>query len=419
MSIDSKKFRKAFGPVASALILGTVAAVTVAGCDGTDNPLCCSEDDFQVGGTITFEGDAEVAVALQAVADISGIAAASLDDLTGACRTMAEELDAPAADRKAAEALTDKREKMEVYCELAVAAILDFKARAGASLTVEFQPPACSASVSAKADCQGGCSASAECDVQANPPTCEGGKLEVSCKGGCTGKAGASVSCTGSCSAECSGKCTAQGGVECSGKCEGTCKGAAEGGTGEGIQADGTCSGTCEGTCEVTAPGASCEGTCEGSCSATCEGSAEASVKCDGECAGEFEPLKCEGGELKGGCEGDAKCEANCYASVKAKAECTPPSINIAFSAGGDLQIQGKLKAVLEANLGLVAALEARFSALGEAMGTVSGNINADFLAEIKVACIPVVVAALANAVLDVEGTATASVSVLGAVTGG
>ena len=59
MSIDSKKFRKAFGPVASALILGTVAAVTVAGCDdiGPD-ALCCTEDDFQVGGTVTFEGDA-------------------------------------------------------------------------------------------------------------------------------------------------------------------------------------------------------------------------------------------------------------------------------------------------------------------------------------------------------------------------
>ena len=57
-------------------------------------------------------------------------------------------------------------------------------------------------------------------------------------------------------------------------------------------------------------------------------------------------------------------------------------------------------------------------TALGSAMGTVSGNIDADFLADIKVACIPVVVAALANAVLDVEGTATASLSILGTVGG-
>ena len=38
----------------------------------------------------------------------------------------------------------------------------------------------------------------------------------------------------------------------------------------------------------------------------------------DAGCDGDFEPLKCEGGELKGGCSVDAKCEANCDASVSA-----------------------------------------------------------------------------------------------------
>jgi hypothetical protein len=350
------------------------------------------------------------------VADFAAIASASVDDLTAACRTIAEDLDADKAERDAAEQTPDKRARMEAYCNLAVSAIGTFKAQAGGTLTVNFQPPVCEASISAKADCQASCSGSASCDIQANPPTCEGGKLEVSCKGGCTAMGSASVSCEGSCTGSCEGECVADaGGVECDGACEGTCTaGGMAGGT--GIQADGTCQGMCDGTCKATAPSASCNGTCKGSCSATCQGSADVAVKCDGACDADYEPLKCTGGELKGGCEVEAKCEGNCDASVKAKAECKPPSIEVAFSGAADVEAAGKLKLVLEANLGLVAALEARLDGMFQIAGTFAGNINANVLAEVKVACIPVIVSAVGEAASDVEASFTATGNIIASV---
>jgi hypothetical protein len=389
------------------LLCGLVATATVPGCSGEDNPLCCGEGDFKVGGTVNVTGQA--GVAMQAVADFAAIASASIDDLTGACRTIAEELDADPAQRKAADALGDKREKMTTYCDLAVGAIGKFKAAAAGTLTVDFQPPVCEASISAKANCQAKCSGSAECDLKANPPTCEGGKLEISCKGSCTGSAGASISCEGTCSGSCDGECTAEAGVDCNGRCEGTCAG--------NIQADGTCMGQCNGTCKATA-GAQCSGTCKGQCDASCQASAMASVKCDGTCDAEYEPIKCSGGELKGGCQVEAKCEGNCDASVKAKAECHPPQLTVTFSGAADAEAAGKLKLVLEANLGLVAALKARIALMGEIAASFAGNIDADVLADIKVACIPVIVTAAGEAAADVEASVSATVSVIGSVGG-
>jgi hypothetical protein len=410
-------FKRAIGPV---LVLAAVG-VAAPGCgdelNGGGNQLCCNDGDIQVGGTISADAEysAEMRVTLQAVADIAGIASASVSDLETACRSMAEQLDAPKADRDAAQAIEDKTERMQAYCSVAVQAIASFKG--SATITAEFAPPECSASVSASADCNAGCQVDAACDASATPPTCEGGKMTVSCQGSCSAEAGASIQCQGTCTGSCEGSCTAEGGVECAGKCDGTCEASAEGG-GSGIQADGTCDGVCKGTCEVTAPNVQCEGSCNGSCDASCEAEAGASVTCDGSCEGEVEPLKCEGGELKASCEVDAECSANCDASVKAKAECTPPEVRIVVEGAADANVEAKLKAVLEANIGVIAALEARFSALGDALVTVSGNVNADALAEIKVACIPVVVAALTGAVTDVEATVSASGSILGQVGG-
>jgi hypothetical protein len=410
MNSKRRRFRFVTTPLTLAGLLGV--AIAAPGC-GEDNPLCCNEGDFQVGGSISLEGSA--GVTMQAVADFAAIASASIDDLTAACRTISEDLDATAEERAAAEANTDKRARMDAYCDLAVTAIGTFKAQAGGSISIDFQPPVCEASISAKADCQGSCSVDAECDIKATPPTCEGGKLEVSCSGGCTAEAGASVSCEGSCTGSCEGSCTADaGGVECAGKCEGTCTASAMGGS--GIQADGSCEGSCEGTCEVTAPSASCSGTCEGSCDATWQGSATASVKCDGSCDADFEPLKCSGGELSGGCEVEAKCDASCDASVSAKAECKPPSIAIVITGSADFEAAGKLKLVLEANLGLVAALGARLEGMFALAGTFVGSVDADVLAEIKLACIPVVISAAVEAVEDVTVSVQATASVMGSI---
>jgi hypothetical protein len=396
-----------------ALAAALALPIFTNGC-GEDNVLCCTE--FEVGADIqaNIGGSAQSQVAVQAVADFAGIASAAIEDITTACRGMAEDLDAPAAERQAAEANDDKRKRMNAWCSLAVSAIGSFKASAGGSLTVNFQPPQCSASVSAKANCQANCSVDAACDIKANPPTCEGGKLEVSCSGSCTAEAGATLSCEGSCSGSCSGSCTAQGGVQCQGRCQGECKGSAQGGTGEGIQADGSCNGTCEGTCEVTAPGVQCEGSCNGECSGSCEASAGATVKCDGKCEGDFEPLKCTGGELKGGCEVDAKCDANCDASVSAKAECTPPAVNVAFSGAANVEAAARLKGTFEANLGVILAFTAKLEAMGKIAVGFTGNVSA--VTDIKAACIPVVVAAAGRAVGDVEASASAAGSIVATI---
>ena len=394
------------------VLAGLAAPLFTQGCS-SDSPLCCSEKDFQVGGTVKIEGSAQSQVAVQAIADFAGIASAITDDLTTICRGMAQDLDAPKADQDKAEANTDKSARMQAWCSLAVSAVGTVKASAGATIKIVAQPVQCSASVSAKANCQAKCSGSASCDIKANPPTCSGGKLEVACKGECKGEANAAVACEGSCEGTCSGSCQASGGVECTGKCEGTCEASASGG-GSGIQADGTCKGTCKGTCEVTAPNATCTGSCKGSCSVSCKGSASASVKCDGKCEGDFEPLKCEGGKLEGGCKAEAKCEGSCDASVSAKAECTPPSIKVEIQASGDVQAAGKLKATFEANLPLFLALQARVDGMGKFTATLSANASG--LADIKAACIPTVVAAIGEAGGQLGASAKASVDVAGAV---
>lgn len=403
----SKRF---YGAVMMAAV---VIPVTLQGCS-SDSPLCCTE--FKAGATIDAKigGNAQAQVAVQAVADFSGIASAAIDDLTTACRSISQDLDADKAKQQAAEATADKTARMEAWCSLAVSAIGAVKAQAGGTFKLTAKPPACQASVSAKANCQAKCSGSAQCDIKANPPKCTGGKLEVSCKGGCTAEAGAKVACEGSCEANCEGSCTAQGGVQCQGKCDGTCKGSANGGTGTGIKADGTCDGTCEGTCEVTAPGVKCNGSCKGSCTGSCKAEAGASVKCDGKCDGDFEPLKCEGGKLEGGCKVEAKCDANCDASVSAKAECTPPEITFEISGSANVQAVGKLRATLEANFGVVLAFKSRLEGMAKLTATITGN--ADAVGSIKAACIPQVAAAAAAAAVDVGKAASATASLAGSV---
>ncbi len=401
----------------SALLLSTALAAPflVNGC-GAEDALCCTE--FKAGATISgsIGGSAQAQVAVQAVADFAGIANASIIDLATACQSMSEDLDAPKDKRdaieteaKAASADDAPKIRMQKYCQLAIDTIASVKATAGITIKIDVQPPKCEISASAKANCQAKCDVSGKCDIKANPPKCTGGKLEVSCEGSCKAEVeGGSVSCEGSCDAACEGSCTAQGGVQCSGKCEGTCEGSGGAGT-SGVDAQGNCQGTCKGTCSATAPGVTCQGGCKGSCKGTCKASAPtAKVKCDGKCEGNFEPLKCEGGKLEGGCQVDAKCDANCDASIQAKAECTPPAIRIDIqgAASGDAAIEAvtKLKATFEANMGVVFAFKSRLEGMASLVGTISGNAGA--VADIKAVCIPQVIAAGVKAVGDVQASA-------------
>jgi hypothetical protein len=398
-----------FGPAA----MGAVV-FPLLGCPSEE--LCCTE--FKVGATIGGEigGSARSQVAVQAVADVSAIASALVDDLTTSCRSIAQDLDAPKAEQDAAEGTSDKNARLDAWCALAVKSIGTVKASAGGSLAIVAQPPKCAASVSAKASCQAKCSGSASCDLEANPPRCTGGKLQVACKGECTANAGATLSCEGKCEGGCKGSCTATGGVavKCDGKCDGTC--AAGGTAGEtGIQADGSCKGTCQGTCtaRAEAPALECSGSCNGECGVKCTGSANASVKCDGTCSADFEPLKCEGGKLEGGCEVEASCDANCDASVQAKAECTPPEVKVTFSGAANVEAAAKLVATLEANLGVVFALDARVQGMLSASASFGTNVQG--IADIKVACIPPVGAAAKDALADVQSSSTTSAKLLGA----
>ena len=161
-------------------------------------------------------------------------------------------------------------------------------------------------------------------------------------------------------------------------------------------------------------PAVTCEGSCKGECSASCTGTAEVSAKCDGDCASDYEPISCEGGTLEGGCQVEAKCDANCDASVKAKAQCTPPAVAIVIDGAANVQAGGKLKATLEANLPLVFAFRARLDGLAEIVGTMSGNVRA--FGDVKPACLPVMALAAENALDDVRGSVTATASLAATV---
>jgi hypothetical protein len=345
--------RRAFVPVA----LAALGLSTAAGCDG-DNPLdavCCT--DFKVGADLSeadFGVDASVqgqfSVFAQAISDLSATATATLNDIELSCRNIAIDLGATPAQQDATDALAAEA-RMREWCKLAAGQITaNFGANGtlAASINVDYTPPVCEASISAKADCQARCSGTASCDLKVNPPRCEGGKLEVSCQGSCMASANVAISCEGSCSGTCQGSCSVKPGgvaVRCNGVCEGTCQADAAGG-GNGIQADGTCQGRCQGTCraDVDAPALQCEGSCNGSCMGSCSAEGGVAVKCDGTCMGEFEPIRCKGGELKGGCQVEASCDANCDASVKAKAECRPPELRVTAVAKAGLDAGGQAR---------------------------------------------------------------------------
>ena len=155
---------------------------------GTPNPTCCTE--FKVGATMGTEisGTADGLIAAQAVADVAGIASATLDDLTTACRAIAQDLDAPPERQDEAENRTDKRARLDAWCKLAVDAIAGAKVAAGGSLKIDLATPKCASSIRAKANCQAKCSGGAQCDVKATPPRCTGRKLADRVQGRMQGK---------------------------------------------------------------------------------------------------------------------------------------------------------------------------------------------------------------------------------------
>ncbi|HYP78625.1 MAG TPA: hypothetical protein VER12_21780 [Polyangiaceae bacterium] len=403
--MNLKNRLKPFALVAfSALSVSTL----IAGCSDlkeAQDAACCKE--FEAGADMTnvdFGVDASIKGSFSAFAsaasDLSAVGTGAISDITTACRNIALDLGADADD--ASVKGKGGADAMNAWCALAkgqISANFGASGKLAGSISVEFQEPKCTASLSAQANCQASCDVNAMCDIKANPPKCTGGTLTVECSGACTASGSADVACTGSCTGKCSGSCKASGGVkvDCKGKCDGTCSAGAAGGAtekGTGIQADGRCDGQCDGTCtlDADAPKIECTGVCDGHCDATCKGTADLKVKCDGKCDAEATPLKCEGGKLEGGCSADASCQGSCNASASAKAECTPPSVAIVAKANGSLDAEGKVQyetaiASLEANLPkILIVLKARGTAFADSIQaavkagldiTGSGKLNA------------------------------------------
>lgn len=410
-----KKSTRFSAPIAIAAALAI--PIFAQGCSAVDDLCCTDPTGFTIEGNAQATGQFQAAAG--AVADLSAVAQGSFDDVVNACQAIAIDLDADEAARTAAtNAGPDNQAK--AWCDLAVAQIsAKITAKGGATLT--FEAPKCSASISAKANCQAKCSGSAACDVKATPPTCEGGKLEVECKGGCTAEGGVSVQCEGSCEAKCEGACSAtveSPSVDCQGKCEGTCEAKAGVGTGTGSQADGSCEGSCKGTCTAK-PGsvvAKCTGSCKGGCTGKCTAKAGATVKCDGKCDAEFTPLSCKGGELKGGCKVEAKCDANCEASASAKAECTPPQVTLVAKGNIEARYLDSLKVNLP-NLLVVfqARGQAFVSLIGKVSGSVAGSVSGD-LGVKGLACLNTVVSGIGDSTTQMTAAVSASGSVVGSI---
>jgi len=424
----------------SALAISSLSAGCSAVKDAQD-AACCK--DFEVGVDMTnvdfgvkanIKG--EFAAFANSASDLSATATASVGDVTTACQNIALDLGADPAD--ASVAGKTGTDALSAWCALAVGQIkADFGASGSlaTSVSIDFEPPKCTASLTATANCQASCSADAKCDIKANPPTCTGGTLSVECSGSCTASGSAAVACTGNCTGGCTGSCTASGGVavDCKGKCDGTCSAGAKGGataTGTGIQADGSCDGQCDGTCTLAAdaPKITCAGVCDGHCDAACKGSADVKVKCDGMCDADYTPLSCSGGKLEGGCMVDASCQGSCNASASAKATCTPPSIAVTAKAKASLNAAGQANlqtaiASLEANLPNIlivfkargAAFTASLTAAGSAGVDITTNHSGDIGAKGAV-CGVTIAATIATAADNFAKSLSAAGSVAGSL---
>ncbi|HEY0464298.1 MAG TPA: hypothetical protein VGC79_08825, partial [Polyangiaceae bacterium] len=128
-------------------------------------------------------------------------------------------------------------------------------------------------------------------------------------------------------------------------------------------------------------------------------------------------------------CDVDADCKANCSASVKAKAECTPPRVAVVLDVKSELDANLKAQlnvalASLETNLPqLLVVMEARGASFTagitssfNAAGKLSGNLGS--LSGEAVFCVPPIVSALTNATSDFKAAFDGSVSVVTAAKG-
>lgn len=300
------------------------AVGAAAGCPDVSSVRAIAQFDWAGEFGIDAKAAAKVSAGLQAAISLQGFAAKLDADLKAACGGLATDLGANGPWRTGEEA-----------CKAASSAMGKLKAEMGGKIAIslDVQPPHCSASMNAMADCV------AECDVDLEPGSvaveCEAGKLSGECSAQCTGRCDlkASAKCDGTCSGSCSASFSGSCGGDCKGKCDGS-------------DVDGACKGKCEGSCSANA-----EGSCGGSCSGSCQ--MDTAAQCDGQCTGgcsvEMKAPRCEG-EITPP-KASAECNASCDASVSAELQCSKPRIALQVDGAANAAAAAKFTAALEANL--------------------------------------------------------------------
>lgn len=383
-----KKLRVAALPVAVAAIAAPFAA---QGCNdsGITNPLdsvCCT--DFKPGTNMVdvdwgldASANLEFGAAMQAIGDFSATAQGMVNDLGVACKGLAVDLGSD--ENKISE--KDPNEFTKKWCKEAADQLTTLKGQVQIVLSV--QPARCEVNVSAKLDCQAQCSAQAMC--QLTPA-----QIEASCE-------------PGKLSGQCSGKCT--------GSCEGSANLA--------VSCNGQCDGTCEGMCMGQSNGGACSGTCNGKCRGSCAVDGSAMAKCEGTCSGscdvDFQAPKCNGKFTPpmGMCEASASCQGSCDASATAKAECTPPSVDVEVSTAG---FEDKIAALQKWLPQIFLNIEGRLGILKDELAgitDVAANFQSDLSGSAKaVFCVVPAADALTTAGVNITATGEAAVSITGAV---
>lgn len=392
--------------------LGLLTGVSVTAAQGCGEGGICGPCGTIATGQLSISGDARLDGFFKAVADFQGVIGSLKGNFDANFVAIAE---AWGVVEAGADVTVDGAFVSMVIGEIRT----ELNGSIQGGISVEYQPPACSASVAVSVDAQASCEANAgcECEVDVDP-----GELSVACEGTCSG------SCSGSCEGEVS--CQVSGGIDCSGfTCEGTCDLSVMG----GASCDGTCNGTCNGECSLQNSDGSCAGECDGMCEGSCElragGSGECGGTCHGECKGELPEgmcegeVKCEGscsGECGGSCEGNfeppsasAECEceasADCNAQASAQAEasieCTPPSFDLVIELNAALQADASARAEFLAKLDV---LKVRGAAIlqgaAQIRALIDGDVNGD--GELEFDPPP-----LANLTAEVQAVAEAGLS--------
>jgi hypothetical protein len=290
-----------------------IAKVTPAGC--------CRE--FRVGYDMTvtdFGVDPSIRTAYasfaQAMGDYVATSTRMLDEVTGACRSLA--LDFGGTDNEPSVRGRTGEEASFAWCNLAVkklqTAFSDTLQVAG-RVTVKFAPPDCFVDASFQERCESTCAADPNCQEKGVEDRCQKSEAAGLCSGKCTGVCLGSVlvpaSCEGKCDAGCEGTCL--------GDCHGTCDGQ--------LQPSGRCRGTCLGVCEGF-----CKGRCTGECHYAKTAAAVCDTQCMGGCSVPTKGLKCAADLGPPTCAGNPDCDANCKAIGQVRASCTPPSVSVQTS---------------------------------------------------------------------------------------